>query len=131
MSKPRYRCWTKATNKEVGEPRFSHHWATSRRAWFKVFDDRVECGDWVLPVSSITQAVVFKSRYWFVPASVLRLRTSAATYQFGFNPWCRVGSYLPFEFTTEEIQPAYSVFSFVVRLAVVSYLIYWLWTKLA
>ena len=131
MSKPRYRCWTKATNKEDGMPRYSHHWLTSRRAWFKVFDDRVECGDWVFPVSSVREAVVFKSKQWFVPVSVLHLRTETATYQFGFNPWCRVESYLPFEVKTERVRLSYSIFSLVVRLALVGYLVYWLWTKLA
>ena len=44
MTAPIYKCWTKATNREGGTLRRSHNWITSRRAWFKIFTDRIECG---------------------------------------------------------------------------------------
>ena len=130
MTTPIYKCWTKGTTREEGEPRRSFNWATSRRAWFKVFDDRIECGNWIIPKISIRDAVLFQSKQFFVvPVSVLQLRTDDASYQFGFNPWCRIAQRLPFQFRTETIKLGHSPFSLVVRVAVGIYLIYWIWQR--
>lgn len=75
------------------------------------------------------EAVLFKSKQWFIPVSVLRVRTADGAYQFGFNPWCRIEAHLPFETTTERVQLSYSPFSLLIRLALVGYLVYWLWTR--
>ena len=129
MAEPLYKCWAKATDKDAGAHKYSLYWVTSRRAWFKVFDDRVECGDWVLPNSAIRDAVLFKSRQWFIPVSVLRLKTDRKTCQFGFNPWCRVEEHLPLEVRTEKVKARYSAFSLFLRLFLIVYLIYWYWTR--
>lgn len=126
---PLYRAFTKGTFHGEGEPKYGVHWITSRRGWFKVFTDRVQCGDWVIGSSSIKEAVLFKSRQALIPVSVLRLTTDDRTYQFGFNPWARVGRHLPFEFRTEAVKLKYSAISSVIRLLVLAYLIYWFWTK--
>ena len=128
MDEPLYRAWTKGTIQGEGEPRYGLHWINSRRARFRVFADRVQCGDWIIPNSSIKEAVVFKSWQGLIPVSVLRLTTGDRTYQFGFNPWARVEQHLPFEFRTEAIKLKYSAVSFVLRLAVLAYLMYWLWS---
>ena len=127
MEKPVYRAWTKATIQGEGEPRYGLHWINSRRAWFKVFGDRIECGDWTVGKSDIKEAVLFKSRQGLIPVKVLRVATADTTYQFGFNPWASVGRHLPFEFRTETVKMRYSAVSSILRLAVLAYLAYWLW----
>jgi hypothetical protein len=96
MSERIYRCWTKATSREEGNPRRSLNWALSRRAWFQVFRDRVQCGDWTLPVNRVERAVLYTARQFWMPVRVLELRTEKGTYQFGFNPWVTVERHLPF-----------------------------------
>jgi hypothetical protein len=127
MDAPLYRCWTKATNREAGSPRRSWNWTVSRRAWFKVFQDRVECGDWEIPLDSTRRAVMFRGRSLFLPIRVLHLEMEDKTYQFGFNPWVRIESRLPFEVARQELRLGYSLFSVVLRIVVAAYIVYWLW----
>lgn len=82
-----YRCWTKATRREEGNPRFSVNWVGARRGWFQVFRDRIQCGDWVLPIEKLQRAVLYEGRSYGIPVRVLELQTEVGTYQFGFNPW--------------------------------------------
>ena len=111
MSQLRYQCWTKATDKERGQPRRSSAWLASRRAWFKVFEDRIECGNWTISVSDIQEAVLFESTQFFIPVLVLQLSTAENTYQFGFNPWSKAIRFLPFEVQRRRVKLHYSVFS--------------------
>ncbi len=127
MSGLRYRCFTKATDRAAAPPRPSRHWATSRRAWLKVFDDRLECGDWVVPVEAVTSATLYLSSVPLNPLKVLRLDTADRTFQFGLNPWCRIARHLPFEPRVETIRPAWALVSLLVRLALVAYLVYFVW----
>ncbi len=124
MTKPLYRCWTKATNREEGEPRRSLNWVRSRRAWFEVYEDRIECGDWTIPTSAVQDAVLYEARQFLIPARVLSVEAAGVTYQFGFNPWCRAGQHLPFDVRNEKIKLGRSPFSIVVRLILLVYLIY-------
>ena len=73
MSKLIYKCWAKATIKESGPPRRSQNWALARRAWFKIYEDRTECGDWVLPFDRVTNAKVYKTKQMMLSVAVLRL----------------------------------------------------------
>ncbi len=130
MERPSYRAWTKATRDGEGEPRYGIHWIKSRRGWFKIFGNRVECGDWVIPNATIQEAVLFKSKQAFIPVSILRLATQGTTYQFGFNPWVHLERYLPFKFRSESVKLKYSIFSVVVRVAVLAYVLMWLWNKI-
>lgn len=130
MSKLIYRCWTKATSREEGQPGPSLNWAISRRAWFRIYRDRVECGDWVLPVDELQHAVLYEGRQIGVPVRVLELRTERGTYQFGFNPWVAIERHLPFPFSREKIRLRYSVFSLVVRIALILYLGFFIWQRL-
>lgn len=88
------RFWTKATTRESGKPRRSGAWVTARRGWFKVFADRVECGDWKIPFAAVERAVLYTGRQFFIPVSVLELRSEDRTYQFGFNPWAHPEQHL-------------------------------------
>ena len=126
MSELRHKCWTKATRREAGELRHSAAWAVSRRAWFKVFDDRIECGDWNIALDSVLEAVLFETRQWLIPVFVLQLSTEDVSYQFGFNPWCRVANHLPFDVDRQRVKMRYSPFSLALRIVVGLLLAYWL-----
>ena len=126
-----YRSWTKGTQGESGPPRYSGNWVVARRAWFKVFSDRVECGDWIIPTSSVTDAVLFEARQWFMPVYILTVSTSSGSWQFGFNPWSRVASCLPFPFRRERVRLAYSKSSVLVRVLLLALVGYWLWQRFA
>ncbi len=92
-----------------------------------MFDDRLECGDWVVPWDAVTAATLYVSSVPLNPLKLLRLDTADRTFQFGLNPWCRIARHLPFEVRIEKIRPAWAVFSLLVRLALVAYLVYFLW----
>lgn len=127
MAELKYQCWSKAIQGVQGPPQYSVNWALARRAHFKIFSDRVECGDWVIESADVRNAVLFEARQWFIPVFVLSVETSKQTYQFGFNPWARVDAYLPFEFQREKVRLRYSAFSMGIRIALLAYLAYYVW----
>ena len=126
MDKPLYRAWTKGTTGEAGPPRYSANWSVARRAWFEIFPDRIKCGEWVVPREDVKEATLFETRQWFFPVYVLSLTTEEKTWQFGFNPWSRIGSYLPFPVERERVRLRYSAFSVVIRALLLAYAAYWL-----
>jgi hypothetical protein len=129
MSTLRYRAWTKATADESGAPRYSANWVTARRAWFLVFDDRIECGDWTVPAGAVEDAVLYHSRQWFIPVSVLSIATGGQVLQFGFNPWVKIGRHLPFPYRQQQVRLKYSTFSIIVRVLLLLGIVYWVLTK--
>ncbi len=120
----KYKCFCKATNREDKEPRYSHHWLAARRTMFKVFEDRVECGDWKIPFTNVHSAYLYKSKQMFIPVNVLQLITEDGSYQFGFNPWSNPFEHLGMSYEESEIKLGYSKFSIVVRVLLVVYLGY-------
>ena len=125
----KYKCFCKATNREDREPRYSHNWVTAKRAWFKLFDDRVECGSWRIPFSEVKSAHVYKTTQMWIPVTVLQLITEEASYQFGFSPWARPIEHLPLEYEQSDVILEYSTYSIVIRILLVLYLAYWIWGK--
>lgn len=129
MIELRHKCWVKGTMDEGGDPKSSQSWVSARRAWFNIYDDQVECGDWTILASNVEEAVLVEARQWFIPVRVLRIRTHDAIYQFGFNPWCNAGKHLPFEFERKKARIAYSPFSIALRVGLVLLLAYLIWRK--
>lgn len=131
MPVPNYRCWAKAISQaEPGSIKHSRQWLTSRRGWLLVFDDRLRCGDWDIPFTAISEAVLYRgwSPPW--PVQVLELVVGAHAYQFGLNPWCRVQGHLPIVVRTASLKLGYSAFSLIVRVAALAIVTYWLWNRL-
>jgi hypothetical protein len=58
------------------------------------------------------------------------VETASGTYQFGFNPWVRVSTHLPFPHQHERVTLRYSAFSVAVRVALVAYLAYVIWQRI-
>lgn len=125
----KYKAWCKATDREDSEPRYSYKWAISRRAWFRIYEDRVECGDWKIPFESIEKAIVYKTKQMFIPATVLQLITKSKSYQFGFNPWASPIQHLQVEVEEKSIKLKYSALSIAIRVFLIGYLIYFIYSK--
>lgn len=129
MNKLLQKNYVKATNKEAGEPRYSHNWAMAKRAFYKVYSDHLEIGDWVIPFNEIKDIVLYKTKQMFIPVSVLNIQTEKENYQIGFNPWVNPIKNIPFNVRSESIRLKYSIFSIVIRAAIVAYILYWLWER--
>ena len=129
MDEPIYKCWTKATNMEGETLRRSHHWITSRRAWFKIFTDRIECGNWNIPFEKIQEAVVYRGKQMLIPVTVIKIEAFGQNYQFGFNPWANPIKYLSVPYREERVRIKHSVFSIAVRVIMACCLIYLIWRK--
>jgi hypothetical protein len=115
----RYRCFTKGRHTDLTEGlRRGGGWVTARRGWFEVYDDHLKCGSWVIDVSDIEDAILHESRALFTKVYVLELKLADHGYQFGFNPWVRVASFLPFRFRTEQTKMGWSTLSVIARVAV-------------
>ena len=127
MDKPLQTNYVKATDKEAGTPRYSHNWALSKRTLYKVYSDRLEIGNWIIPFSDIKDIVVYKTKQMFIPVSILNIQTEEKNYQIGFNPWVNPVKNIPQKVRYEKIRLKYSAFSRVIRIAVVAYIIYTLW----
>ena len=73
-----YKCNCKATDREEGEPGHSANWVASKRARLKIYEDRVECGDWTIPLSQVLEAKLYTARQFLLPVKVLHLVTAGA-----------------------------------------------------
>ena len=123
----KYKCFCKATSREDKEPRYSHNWVAAKRAYFKIFDDRIECGSWNIPFSEIKSAHLYKAKQMFIPVNVLQILTGKGNFQFGFNPWANPFKHLSIEYEQSKIKLGYSKYSIVVRVLLVAYVGYFAW----
>jgi hypothetical protein len=102
-------------------------WVTARRAWLDVHPDRLVCGDWTIPTTTVQTATLYQTRQMFIPVSVLELRTHSETFQFGLNPWVRIAPYLPFVVNTHRVPLKHSWFSVLARLVLLGSLLWLAW----
>lgn len=123
-SAPVYRCFTKAIEGESGPPRRSQHGVAARRAWFRIYTDRIECGDWTVPFVDVRSATAWRTRTLFMPCTVLELVTEQRTLQFGFNPWVRPLEYLPFSMDERRVSLGWSPFAVGLRLALLAWVLW-------
>ena len=129
MSELLHRCLTKATTAEGDHLRHSLSWVTARRAYLMVFEDRLECRDWVIACGDIEEAVLFSVFAFPLPGHVLRVRALSKTYQFGLNRNRFWKGDLPFPVTREKGRLGYSSFSAIARLVLLAAILYWLWNR--
>lgn len=130
MSTALHKCQTKATTAEGDQRKHGPNWITSRRGSLKVFDDRLECGNWRIEYPEITNAVLYSFRSFFlrIPGYILTVETDAKTYHFGLNGWGKFWKgELPFEVSREKGRLKFTWFSIVVRVMLFSYIAYMLW----
>ena len=114
---------TKGTTAEGENLGRSLNWVVARRGILKVMPDALVCGDWRIPYEQIDEAELFTIRSIF-PGFLLRVRTGDTIYQFGlnWNPFWK--KELPFPVTREKVNLKYSIFSIVVRVALLGYAVY-------
>jgi len=130
MSNLLYKCQTKATNKEKGDPRHSSNWITSRRTSFCVYDEHIECGNWYFEAKEIKNPILFKSKQGFIKFDLIQFDYKDQTYQFGFNPWAHPAQYINIDFKIEYKNVKFSPFSIVLRLLLIGVIVYYIVTKL-
>lgn len=124
----KYKCFCKATNKEKNNPKYSHNWLLAKRAFFKVYDDRIVCGNWVIHNNDIEKAHVYRAKFWFfIPYYILELTIKSNTFQFGFNPWANPVKHMNIKYTECDTKLGYSFFSITIRILLISYIVYSFW----
>ena len=103
-------------------------WVSSQRAVIMLTNERIVCGKWVIPLETISTVRLLKINSLFGSGQVLKIQTKDdKNYQFGMqiNPEWTNQQRLPL--TLEKAKVKHSVFSILVRLIAVGYLIYWLY----
>ncbi|MCC6605340.1 MAG: hypothetical protein IT327_19185 [Anaerolineae bacterium] len=123
MEKPLQRNYVKATDKETGPPRYSKNWLIAKRAFFEVYSDRLEIGNWIIPYNEIQDIVLFETKQGLFSVHLLQIETTEKNYQIGFNPWVNPIEYIPLEVRREKVQMQYSYFSIALRLTLATYLL--------
>ncbi len=118
-SKLKYSCFCKAIKGVDSTPEYSAKWIGSKRESFKVYEDKISCGSWVVPFDEIDSATLFKTKQWFIPAEVLQLITKTESYQFGFNPWSRPTVHMNIPMSEQRVRLGYSTFSIAIRVVLV------------
>ena len=111
----------KEENKEIQR---GLDWVTSQRAVILLTDKKIVCGKWTILLDDISDTQLIK----YGSGQVLKIQTKDGTYyQFGMqiNPEWTNQQILPLKL--EKGQVKYSLFSIIVRLILLLYLIYWLY----
>ncbi len=99
-------------------------WIVSRRSALILADDRLVCGSWEIPLSSITQASLMRYKALFARALVLKIATTDNIhYQFGlqYDPAWEKQTALKIDIEDGKIK--YSLFSIIIRIIVIVLLI--------
>jgi hypothetical protein len=102
-------------------------WITSQRAVLLLTNKRIKCGKWNIPLDNINAAQLAKIQTTFGPGQVLKIETKdQVNYQFGMQmnrEWTEQ-TVLPLTLVNEKLK--FSLFSLVIRLLLLGYLIYWI-----
>ncbi len=120
---PLFRVFGKGTTAEGAEVRRSVNWVFARRAWLRVFADRLEMGDWHIPYSSIEGATLFRLK-GLLGGYVLRVVSEGRSFQFGVNPWALGDRQFPFPHRREDTRIRHSVLSIALRVVLLAWLVW-------
>lgn len=105
-------------------------WIVSRRAVAILTDKRIKCGDWDIPLSSINSAELINLRGLISKGQLLNISTEDNVgYQLGMQlnkDWLN-SDHLKLEYLDKEIK--ISTFSWVMRIALLTYLAYLLYER--
>jgi hypothetical protein len=119
---------TKGTKREASEPRHSQNWVLARRGSFRIYDEKIVCGDWIIPFKDIKKLTIYKTKQLFMNVTVLHFATENGNYQFGFNPWAHPEKHLMNLKPEEEVvKLKFSLFSVILRIIIfVGLLVYFI-----
>jgi hypothetical protein len=97
MQKPLHRYLVKAVRAECDQFQYGREWLLARRGLLKIFEDHLECGDWRIPYSEISEAVVQPTRTRvLLPSCLLKIQTPEEIYHFRFLRLAFAEQELPF-----------------------------------
>jgi hypothetical protein len=117
--------------KENNEIKRGFDWTTSQRAVLLLTNKRLKCGEWDIPLEKIDSAELVKINTTFGPGQVLKITTNDQdNFQFGMQmnqEWTKQSA-LPL--TLEKGKLKYSLYSIIIRLILVGYIIYWIIEKM-
>jgi len=102
------------------------NWITSQRAVILLTDKKIVCGKRIIPLDEISAVQLIK----YGSGQVLKIQTdNGVHYQFGMqtNPEWTNQQMLPL--TLEKGQVKYSLFSIIVRLILLGYIIYFIYSR--
>ena len=105
-------------------------WVTSQRAVVLLTDTKIKCGKWEIPLESVDSAQLLEINSLFGKGLVLKLKTKDNNYyQFGmqFNPEWTNQKALPL--SIEEGKVNTSTFSWILRLILLGYIVYYFMKK--
>jgi hypothetical protein len=105
-------------------------WVISQRAVVLLTDKKIICGKWTIPLDNIKSAQLLKIKSLFSSGQVLKVQTNDdKNYQFGMqiNPEWINQKQLPLRLEKGEVKN--SLFSIIVRIIAIGYLIYWLYLR--
>ncbi|MFH1778572.1 MAG: hypothetical protein ABH847_00870 [Candidatus Omnitrophota bacterium] len=110
--------------KNESNVQYGFGWIISRRSALILTEEKLLCGNWVIPLSDIQKASMLKFRSTFSKGLVLKISTkNNKHYQFGltYDPIWENQKILQFEIDTQKIK--YSWLSIIVRIIVIIWLI--------
>jgi hypothetical protein len=90
----------------------------------KFYNDYIELGSWKFDFDKIENPIFYQSKSSFMPMKIFTFNYDNKQYQFGFNPWANPLPYLPFSPKLEFTSLKLSIFSIVLRLSILAYLVY-------
>ena len=124
---------TKAVIADGDQLQLGPQWITSRRAQLKLYDDRLQCGDWTIHYDEIRDVVLasFRSPLLRIPGYVLSIRTDTKTYHFGLNGRRYWKGELPFPVKRTDSKLRMSAISFLARAVLIGYAVYFVWRWLS
>lgn len=114
-----YRCFSKAVKGADAKTGHSAQWSGSKRASFTVYEDKIACGPWVIPLNEIKSATLFKTKQWFLPGKVLKIITTTDSYQFGFNAWSNPAELINIPISERRMRLGFPTYSILSKLALV------------
>lgn len=101
------------------------NWVKAKRAVLLLTESKIICGNWEIPIEEIKSAQLLKLSSLLADGMVLKIQTlEDINYQFGMqlNPEWMNQKILPLKLEKTKIK--YSIYSIVVRIIAVGYLLY-------
>ena len=131
MPKLIHQCMTKGVIAEGDQLKHGPNWVLARRGRLKIFQDHLECGDWMIEYHDIKNATLYSVQQFIIvvpiPGYVLKIETEDKTYFFGLNFNKYWKNEQPFPVERQNARLGFSLFSIVIRLIVLGYIVYFLW----
>ena len=105
-------------------------WVISQRAVVLLTDKKIICGKWTIPLDNIKSAQLLKISSLFSSGQVLKIQTNDdKNYQFGMQMNLEWINQKKLPLTLEKGEVKNSLFSIIVRIIAIGYLIYWLYSR--